>query len=229
MDDLYGNVWGDLSADQSYPLPTWNTQPPPPTSPSLVEDDQDEDHVSDEENDDLSTEKQPRADMTTDEVPWPVEETRVSHHPSWMSVPPTNIWNSMEQPQTPTVQAHAPSDDVPPKSPSPTLPTLPEEPMDQHTTLPDRVQDTPVQSRVPSPDQFGTFESGGADAAIPGEEVRWDSPKYSTLDGSVDSFNAWGRQAPEKERDAEFEPADEWEAAKRVKEKLDKRVVRVDV
>ena len=91
----------------------------------------------------------------------------------------------------------------------------------------EQAQDTPVQSRTPSPDQFGTFESGNVDATIPVEGAGWDLPKYSTFDDSVDSSDAWGQQVATKERNTEAEPVDEWEAARRMKEKVDRRVVRM--
>lgn len=237
MDDLYGNAWGDPIADYppepTYPPPTWSAQPQPPSpqQPPPTEDDQNDDNMNDEEtSEDPTTEPQFRTgaldtSWTTDAVPWPVEESQ-NHYPSaWTPVPPADAWSSTAQPQTPTVPTPAPPDDTPPNYSPPPSPSSPAEPKKEHLVLPEHPQDTPVQSRVPSPDQFGTFESGNLDATISVEEGGWGSPKYSTFDDTVDSSNAWGQQATTKERDTEAEPADEWEAARRMKEKLDRTVV----
>ncbi|KAF9648630.1 hypothetical protein BDM02DRAFT_3128930 [Thelephora ganbajun] len=232
MDDLYGNAWGDPLNDYSnphYPLPTWNARPPPFEPPSPVEDDQKNIHANDDENEDVSTETQFRTDAsdtswTTDAVPWPVEENQDQYHTVWAPASPANAWSSTVQPQTPTVPTPTPSNDIPPESPPLASPTLPEEPREEHPIPSEQPQDAPVQPRAPSPDQFGTFESGNTDTTIHAEGVRWGSPKYSTFDDSVDSSNAWDQQAATKKCDTEAEPVDEWEAARRMKEKLDRRV-----
>ena len=235
MDDLYGNAWGDpvnsYPSNPTYPLPTWNPQPPPP-EPSPVQDGQNDNPANDDEREDLATEPQLRTDApdtswTTDPVPWPAEENQNQYSSAWAPVPPANIWTSTAKPPTPTVPALTPSDDLPPKSPPPASPTLLEEPEEGHPVPSEQAQDTPVQSRAPSPDQFGTFESGNIDATIPVEGVGWDLPKYPTFDDSVDSSDAWGQQVATKERNTEAEPVDEWEAARRMKEKVDRRVVRM--
>lgn len=231
MDDLYENAWGDPLKDysnQSYPLPTWNAQPSSPKLPSPVEDDRNDINVNDDENEDLTTETQPRvgasgASWTADAAPWPVEENQNPFNPAWMS--PANVWSSTGQPSTPTLSTPTP-DDVPPQLPPLTPPTHPEEQSSDYLIPSQQAQDTPVQSRVPSPDQFGTFESGNADATIP-VEVGWNSSEYSTFGGSVDPSDAWGQQAAAKAQNVDAEPVDEWEAARRMKEKLDRRVVRV--
>lgn len=236
MDDLYGNAWGDpvndYPSNSTHPLPTWNAQPPSPESSSPVEHDQNDSHANNDEDEDLTAQPQILTDAsdmswTTDAVPWPAGETQDPYYSAWAPASPANVWSSTAQPQTPTVPTPTPPDDVPPKSPPPTSPTLPEEPKKDHPMPSERTQDTPVQSRVPSPDQFGTFESGDTDVTIPVEGDGWGSPKYSTFDNSVDSSDAWGQQVATKERDTEAEPVDEWEAARRMKEKLDRKVVRV--
>ena len=232
MDDLYGNAWGDPLnnyPDQPYLAPTWNAQPPPPKSQSPVQGDHNDLHVSEDESEVLSTEPQPHVSTsdtswTADDVPWPAEENQVPFHSAWMT--PTNVWSSTEQPQTPVVPILAATSDIPPKSPSLASPPLPKDPIEKYSIPSEQGQDTPVQSRAHSPDQFGTFESGTADAAIPTGEAGWGSPEYSTFDDSVDPSNAWGQQGTAKVDDTQAEPADEWEAARRMKEKVDKRVVR---
>jgi hypothetical protein len=230
MDDLYGNAWGDPLnnySTQPYPLPTWNTQVSSPKPQSPVEDDQNDHHVSDDESEDLTAETQSRAgasdaSWTADAIPWPLEENQGSFSSAWMS--PTNVWSPAEQPQTTAISAPGGSEDIPPKSPPLASPTLSEEPNGDHTTPLEQAQDTPVQSRAHSPDQFGTFESGTADATDSTEEAGWGSPKYSSFDESVDPSNAWCQRDTAKAHDAE--PVDEWEAARQMKEKVDRRVVR---
>ena len=236
MDDLYGNAWGDPVNDYSskpvYPPPTWIARSPSPQPPSPAEDDQNDSHVNGDENEDLAAAPQsptdaPDASWTADSVPWPVEESQSRYSSAWAPASPANVWSSTAQPQTPTIPTPVPSDDVPPKYPSPASLSLPEEPEKEHPTPLEQPQDTPVQSRAPSPDQFGTFESGTLDATVPVEGSGWDSPKYSTFDDNVDSSDAWGQQVTTKERDTEAEPVDEWEAARRMKEIVDRRVVRI--
>ena len=234
MDDLYGNAWGDpvndYSSKSTHPLPTWIARPPPPKPPSPTADDQDGSHVSDDENEDLTTEPQLRTDApdtswTTDAVPWPVEESQSQYYPAWAPAPSTSVWDSTAQPPTPPVPTLTLSDNVPPKHSPPASPSLPNEPKMAHSILPEQPQVTPVQSRAPTPDQFGTFESGNVDTSISVEGIGWDSPKYSTFDDTVDSSDAWGQQVATKERDTKTEPVDEWEAARRMKEKVERRVV----
>ena len=236
MDDLYGNAWGDpvndYPSNPTHPLPTWNAQPPSPEPLPPVEDDQNDSHANDDENEDSTTEPQfrndaPETSWTTDAVPWPAGENQDQYYSAWAPASPVNVWGSTAQPQTPTVPTLTPSDDVASKSPPPASPTLLEEPKERYPPPSEQAQDTSVQSRSPSPDQFGTFESGNTDATIPVEGAGWGSPKYSTFDDAVDSSDAWVQQATTKERDTEAEPADEWEAARRMKEKLDRRVVRI--
>jgi len=243
MDDLYGNAWGDPVNDYpSNPLPTWDARPPSPKPPSPVGDDENDNYANDDDSEDTKAEPQSRTDdpdasWTTDAVPWPAEKSQSQYYAAWAPVPPVDVWSSPAQPQAPAVPTQAPavptqapavptqapSDDAPSKSPPPTPPTLTKE---EHKPL-EQPQDTPIQSRVPSPDQFGTFESGDADAIISADEVGWGPPKYSIFDDSVHSSNAWGQQATTEERDTEAEPVDEWEAARRMREKLDRRVVRI--
>ena len=236
MDDLYGNAWGDpvsdYSAKPTYPLPAWSARPPSPQPPSPAEDDQNDSHADDDEGEDPATEPQfhsgvPDTGWTTDAVPWPVEESHTQYPSAWAPAPPANIWSLTAQPQTPTVPIPTPSDDVLPESPPLASPTLPKEPEEELPIPPEQPQDTPVQSRAPSPDQFGTFESGNLDATIPVGGVGWGSPKYTAFDDPVDSSDAWGQQAATKERGSEAEPVDEWEASRRMKEKLDRTVVRI--
>ena len=236
MDDLYGNAWGDpvndYSSKPTHPLPTWTARPPSPQPPSPTEDDQDDSHVNGDENEDLTTEPQSRTDApdtswTTDSVPWPAEESQNQYYSAWAPAPSTSVWDSTAQPQTSLDPAPTLSDDVPPEHSPPASPSPPDEPKNKHLIPSEQTQDTPVQSRAPTPDQFGTFESGDVDASVPVEGIRWDSPKYSTFDDTVDSSDAWGQQVATKERDTEAEPADEWEAARRMKEKVERRVVRM--
>ena len=232
MDDLYGNAWGDPLNDysnQSYSPPTWDTQPPSPKPQSSVENDQNDNRTNDDESGDLPTGTQFPAETsdvswTVDAVPWPVEVDPNPYPSAWVSVSPADVWSSTAQPETPTGPTLIPSDDLLPDTP-PLTPPLPEEPKKERSASSEQAQGTPIQSRASSPDQFGTFESGNTDAAIPAEEVGWGSPKYPTFDDSVNSSNAWGQQTMTKERDSEAEPVDEWEAARRTKEKLDRRVV----
>ena len=238
MDDLYGNAWGDPvndfpSSKPTYPPSTWNPQPPSPQLPSPVEDDRNDGHVNDDESEDLKTEPQFRTDAPdtgwmTDPASWPVEESRNQYPSPWTPASPANVWSSTAQPQTPAVPTPTFSD-VPPKPPPPAPSSLPEEPKEEYPTPSEQPQDTQIRSRATSPDQFGTFESGSMGATVPAEEIGWNSPKYSTFDDTVDSSDAWGQQATTKERDTEAEPVDEWEAARRVKEKLDRRVVRMSI
>ena len=236
MDDLYGNAWGDpvndYPSNPTYPLPAWNTSSSPPEPPPSFEDDQDGDHTNDDEGEDPTTEPQLRTDApdtswTTDAVPWSAEENQNQYHSAWAPAPPANVWSPTVQPQTPTIPTPTPPDDAPTESPPPTSPTTTDEQKEGHTIPSEQTQDTPVQSRASSPDQFGTFKSGNTGATVPVDAVGWGSPKYTNFDDSVDSSDAWGQQATTKERNTEAEPADEWEAARRVKEKLDRRVVRM--
>jgi len=236
MDDLYGNAWGDpvndYSAKPTHPLPTWTARPPSPQLPSPTEDDQDDSHANHDENGDLTTEPQFHKDTsdtswTTDAVPWPVEENQRQYYSAWAPAPSTTVWDSTAQLQTPTVPTPTLSDDVPHEHPPPATSSPPDEPKEERPIPSEQPQDTPVQSRAPTPDQFGTFESGNDDASAPVEGAGWDSPKYSTFDDTVDSSDAWGQQVATEERDTEAEPVDEWEAARRMKEKVDRRVVRV--
>jgi hypothetical protein len=231
MDDLYGNAWGDPVNDYppnpTHPLPTWNAHPPSPKLTPPAEVDQNENHANDDENKKHMTEAQFRTDApdtswTTDAVPWSAGENQNPYYPAWEPAPPANVWNSTAEPQTPEVPALTPSDDAPPK---PVSPAVAEETKEGHPVSSEQEQVAHIQSRAPSPDQFGTFESGNTDPTVPVEGAGWGSPKYSTLDDSVDSSDAWGQQAATKERDPETEPADEWEAARRVKERVDRRVV----
>ena len=235
MDDLYRNAWGDPLNDysnQPYPLPTWNTQPSPPAPSSPIEDDQNDNHVNDDKSEcTVSTGTQFHAgtldaSWTADVVPWPAEENHDPYSSTWVPVSPANVWNSTAQQQAPSiVPTPTPSDDASPNTPRLASPALPEELKEEHSVSPEQAQNTPAQSRAPSPDQFGTFESANPDVTIPVAEDGWGSPKYSTFDDSVDSSNAWGQQAMAKELDTAAEPVDEWEAARRTKEKLDRRVV----
>jgi len=230
MDDLYGNAWGDPVNDYpskpAHPLPTWIARPPSPQPPSPAADDQDDGLVNDDENEDLTTEPQSRTNApdtswTTDAVPWPVEESQNA----WAPAPSTSVWNSTTQHSTPPVPTTTLSDNVPPEDSPPASPSLSDEPKLEHLIPPEQPQDTPVQSRAPTPDQFGTFESGNLDTSAPVEGIAWDSPKYSTFNDTVDSSDAWGQQVATKERATKAEPVDEWEAARRMKEKVDRRVV----
>jgi len=230
MDDLYGNAWGDPANDYpsnpTYPLPTWNAQPPSPEPSSPVKDDQNETQADDDENKGL-TEPQSRDDApgtswTTGAAPLSAGQSQDQYYSAWAPTPPVNVWSSTAQ--TPTVLTSTP-DGV--ESEPPPSPTLLEEPKEGDPLPSEQTQGTPIHSRTPSPDQFGTFESGDTDVTIPVERGGWDSPKYSTFDDAVDSSDAWGQQAATKECDTEAEPADEWEAARRMKEKLDRRVVRM--
>ena len=232
MDDLYGNAWGDPlndSSSQTYPLPAWNAQPSSLKQLSPVGD-QGNNHANDDENEDPSTETQCRADTsdsswTVDALPWPVEESHDPYRSAWVPVSPVDVWSSTAQQQTPIVPSPTPPGDVSPKIPPFASPTPSEEPKGEHLVSSEQAQDTPIKSRASSPDQFGTFESGNTDATIPVGEVGWGPPEHSTFGDSVDSSNAWGQQATAEERDTEAKPVDEWEAARRAKEKLEKRVV----
>ena len=236
MDDLYGNAWGDPLIDYSkkpHPLPTWNTQPSSPKPPSPVEDDQNENHAFDDGIQDLPTQTQFRADTagaswTADAVPWPVEVDHDPYHSAWTPVSPANVWSSTAQPQTPAVPAPTTPDDASPNTPPPASPSFSEESKEELSLSTEQAQDTPIQSRASTPDQFGTFESGNTDATDPVEGFGWGSPKYPTFDDSVDSSNAWNRQDTAKELGTDSKPVDEWEAARRTKEKLDRKVVCVD-
>ena len=237
MDDLYGNAWGDSLNDysnQPYPLPTWNTKPSSPKPPSPVEGDQNDNHALDDEIQGPSTETQFRVDTsgaswTADAVPWPVEVDHDPYQSAWMPASPANVWNSTAQPQMPVVPASTPPNGVSPNAPPPPSSPLPEEPKEERSLSLEQAQDTPIESRASTPDQFGTFESGNTDATIPVEAFGWGSPKCSTFDDSVDTSNAWNRQVTGKELGAEPKPVDEWEVARRTKEKLDRRVVCVDL
>lgn len=73
--------------------------------------------------------------------------------------------------------------------------------------------------RSPSPDGFGTFETGleGQDSAV--------FPSSLSQDAEDDWASPWmGTASTEEREDAR---ADEWETAKRQKEQLDKKIVRV--
>ena len=234
MDDLYGNAWGDpvndYSSKPTHPLPTWIAQPPSPQPPSPTPDDQDDSHENGDEDEDLTTEPQLRTDApdtswTTDAVPWPVEESQNQYYSAWAPAPSASVWDSTAQPPAPPVPTSTLSDNVPPKYSPPASPSLSNEPKIEHPVPSEQPQDTPVQSRAPTPDQFGTFESGNLDTSISAEGITWDSPKYSTFDDTVDSSDAWGQQVAKKERDTKAEPVDEWEAARRMKEKVDRKVV----
>ena len=227
MDDLYGNAWGDPVNDYlpnpTHPLPTWNAQPPSPKLTSPVEDDQNENHANDDETEAHIAEPQFRTDAL--DTSWSTGESKDPYYPAWGPASPSNVWDSTVEPQPLEVPVLTPSDDVLPKSPPPVSPALAVETKEDHPLSSEQKQDAHAQSRAPSPDQFGTFESGNTNATVPVEGAGWGSPKYSTFDDSVDSSNAWGQQAATKERDTEAEPADEWEAARRMKEKLDRKVV----
>ena len=234
MDDLYGNAWGDPVNDYpskpAPPLPTWIARPPSPQPPPPASDDQDDSHADDDENEDLTTEPQlrtkaPDTSWTTDAVPWPVEESQNQYYSAWAPAPSTSVWNSTVQLPTPPVPTTTLSDNVPPEDSPPPSPSHSDELKLEHPTPPEQPQDTPVQSRAPTPDQFGTFESGNLETSVSVEGIAWDSPKYSSFNDTVDSSDAWGQQVATKERATEAEPVDEWEAARRMKEKVDRRVV----
>jgi hypothetical protein len=131
MDDLYGNAWGDpvndYASNPTYPPPTWNAQPPSPEPPSPGEDGRNDSHANDDDDEDLTTEPQPRNDApetswTTDAVPWPVEENQNQYYSAWAPASPVDVWSSTAQPQTPAVPAPTPSDDAAPESPPPASP-----------------------------------------------------------------------------------------------------------
>ena len=109
----------------------------------------------------------------------------------------------------------------PPKSPTP--------PPDEFTSFPqpaasETIDDrglpssSPNSPRSASPDAFGTFESA--------PEVTWASPTFNlpastTLDASNEWKSAW-EPSPARKID---DPPDEWEVARRQKEKQDRLVV----
>ena len=108
--------------------------------------------------------------------------------------------------------------------PSPSTIELPSSafkpPLTSHISDPISVQDyeaVVVPVAPPSPDGFGSFESGfEADAAH--------SPGFTVNPAEADPWgsSAWTDANPQEEDDA---PIDEWERAKQEKEKQDRRVV----
>lgn len=232
MDDLYGNAWGDssdIAGDVHVPTTTW-------TAPKLTTHNEEADLAApswstgagigwNEPSQDAHEFKWSSndpdlawsADTTFQDIPIQMSiESEVVHTPS---VPLSQ--DSEEEPEDDDQEDdstdHAePQNDAIPLS-APAIPSTPFA-SELETGLKPPLSSPPL-SRSPSPDGFGTFESGfettsgvAVGSLSPGiaEEEDWGSP--------------WVGTAREDET-GESKPVDDWEAARQQKEKLDKRIV----
>lgn len=219
MDELYGNAWGDssdLAGDIQPSKPTW-------TAPKLTTHDEEADLAA-------------PSWSTGESVQWN-EPSEESHEFNWTSNDPDLAWTAdsvyhdiqirSSPSQEPEDESSAPTStasDVGEESrekPSSTILTVVD---DIQLTSPalEVLQLTSPLSRSPSPDGFGTFESGIETAKSPVitslsrdiEEDAWSSPWMGT---------------EETDREEADGKVDEWESARREKEKLDRKIVRFTI
>lgn len=219
MDELYGNAWGDTSAfaeDLQSPQPTW-------TSPKLTA-------YNDEA--DLAAPSW----STGNGIGWN-EPSDESHGFKWSANEPDLAWAPESVYQDLPIQRSGskerePEDEAP--LPIPNGPEVKEEVEKSEGSEPigfrsiddskpvsptlDEQHATPL-SRSSSPDGFGTFETGLEEDSKPFssalsqgiEDDAWSSP--------------WMGSAPSEEQEV-APKVDEWEAARRQKEQLDRKIVR---
>lgn len=223
MDDPWANAWGEPAKPATDSQTVW-----PSNSVSSVQDSE--------------------ADIgmpswaTGAGVQWaePSEDQATLWHPTspakeWATSPYDNISlgkassDELSQPDnSPTPEIVETTISSPPSSPESLQKVLePAEDVDPYIRSP-----TPVSAPTPdpsSPDAFGTFETGlDADEA---DTDPWSQPVVvpTTEPSDVDTWaSSWGTSEPQRHvKVADKQVDDEWEAAKRQKEKQDQHVVRL--
>lgn len=172
------------------------------------------------------------------------EPSQDSHSSLWSQVPPTASWSpphsfsdiqlskapdteSNKDPSRPTTPDDAPVNSSAPASPisaqEDNTVEHPEEVVEQSPVIPSSSR-SPLPTSSPNPDAFGTFEDGTTNDLDPWPHTA------SPFDTQEDAQDAWGSAWEEKvEKDDAVEDreesVDEWEAAKRMKQEMDRRVV----
>lgn len=199
MDDLYGNAWGEYNntgLKEPDTETSWNAQ----TSPAVVQEEQE------------VQERLPGEWSPEPPAQWATSDIASSKPPLWASQAASDIWGASSQP-------------IPPDSPSPPLPTSPPSPNISESHEHDITVQVPTSpSRSSTPEGFGTFESGDHHTVVAQiDDDGWGS-SLPTFDSS-DVSSPWVQEV-RGEIPVEDVQDDEWEAAKREKEKLDKKVVR---
>lgn len=230
MDDLYNNAWGDSSDFYGTTQPATTTSPAAAwTSPVLSPPPQDEEA-------DLATPSW----STGADIKWS-EPSEQSHGFAWSSTEPDLAWGTSTyaditlgkadaQPAKDDAETTGEDEEIDLQAPETksSIPdsSIPDSPVDQPIHVEVRVSpplSPKADPRSPSPDQdgFGTFEDASAfeetpyvGTPSPGlEDDAWGSP--------------WASAPAEEDSDEEAKPVDEWELARRNKERLDRMVVRV--
>jgi hypothetical protein len=223
MDDLYNNAWGDASdnyADAGSHASTSHTAWVPPTSPTAAH----------HEEADLAIPSW----STGNEIRWN-EPSEHSGGFAWSATEPDLAWGTSsyedialgkaevepvaDRPLSPTLEEESSSD---PKLSSPELTREDSIVSANLHTSPPNLSERNSRSTSPDRDGFGTFED-----ALNVENV----PHSPKLSPAFDEGEAWGspwaNAPPEAEDHDVAESADEWEVARRNKERLDKVVVRL--
>ncbi|KAI0041048.1 hypothetical protein FA95DRAFT_1611310 [Auriscalpium vulgare] len=220
MDDVWGNAWGEPT-HTALPAPTWSSKlDPRPQEPP------------EEEEDDLAMPSwSTGAGINWDEPsnqPPALWSSQADNSEPWS---PTSRYADISRHHSQSSEPSEPSSPVetpPHYSPPPISPSLPPSPppppeVDDHTPEPELAEAGAEPSPPASPDGFGTFEVG-----LPQHDAD-DDPWTATPSnfGAQDSLpgDEWGSGwSVQKEELVEEEHEDEWEAARRIKERMDRRV-----
>lgn len=222
MDDLYNNAWGDSSQFYtSTDKPTTSTW----ASPSLTT-------TAHTEEADLAAPSW----STGADIRWNEPSEQESGF-SWSNTDPDLVWEppsnfsdiQLGKSEPLAEEADVRDDESSPPEDDDEDDSSPPSPTEHHDTpegkyvesLPSRSPSPPPDPRSPSPDVdgFGTFAS-----ALDADDVE----HSATIPQDIEA-DAWGSPwaGAAEEEDREEEPkVDEWELARRQKEKLDRKVVR---
>lgn len=233
MDDPWSNAWSDpadLSSSHKSPVTsTWDSKQ----------------NIQQSSEDDEADIAMPSW-ATGAGINW-TEPSQDVHSSLWSQVPPSANWSpphsfsdiqlgkAPDSDSTKELSRPASPEDVQPSSPNPASPITLEETQEEHLEVPPEENvshstssTSPSHSPIPSspnPDGFGTFETGATMELDP-----WPA-SASPFDAQEDGENAWGSAWEDKAKEdpianSEQECVDEWEAARRMKQEMDRRVVR---
>lgn len=233
MDDPWSNAWSDpADLSSSHKSPTTSTWDPKPNI---------------QEVEDNETDIAMPSWATGAGINW-AEPSQDAHSSLWSQVPPSAGWSpphsfsdirlgkAPDLESTKELSRPTTPEDVQLSSPNPASPITPAETQEErleipsedspsHSTRSGSPSHSPIPPSSPNPDGFGTFETGATSELDP-----WPA-SASPFDAQENEENAWGSAWEDKANDdptanSEQGSLDEWEAARRMKQEMDRRVVR---